>query len=212
MTDIPDTPDDFLIDDLLGGADAPDPLETAFMPAGRAVAASARRRFERIRQKQQLADVIPAPPAVGESIHVIGTGLYDFWTFVPQMLDWLGRADELYCSTWTLNRTNAVELMALIDADRIGSISFLTGLYFKRRESAVYAFLLDGIRARGGRYRAFRNHAKVLLMRNLDLGIHLTVEGSANLTANPRLEQYVITNDPALYAFHREWMEECLTK
>jgi hypothetical protein len=73
---------------------------------------------------------------------------------------------------------------------------------------AVYAMLLDGIRARGGRYRSFQNHAKVLLLSNAGTGVWISVEGSANLTSNPRLEQYVITNDQGLYDFHRGWMEE----
>jgi len=33
------------------------------------------------------------------------------------------------------------------------------------------------------------------------------MEGSANFTSNPRLENYIIVNDRALWDFHREWME-----
>jgi len=206
MTDEQDIDDhgvEYLIEDILGGETA-NTLETGHMPTGRSHRISARRRFERIRQKQSLLEVIPEPPAPGESIHVIGTGLYDFWTFVPQFIDWIGHAARLTCSTWTLNRPNAVEFFEIWDAGKIETADFLTGLYFKRRESAVYAFLLEGIRARGGRYRAFRNHAKVLLLENPDRNAWITVEGSANLTSNPRLEQYVVTNDRALYDFHRE--------
>jgi len=207
----------FLVEDLLGLTTGPaggaDALETEHMPAGRAHGRTpARRRYERIAQRQQLLDVIPAPPGPGESIHVIGTGLYDFWTFIPQFITWVGRAERLTCSTWTMSRPNVVELFELWDSGAIVTADVLTGLYFKRRESAVYAMIQSGIRARGGRYRAFRNHAKVLLIEAPAAGAWITVEGSANLTANPRLEQYVITNDRDLYAFHRSWTEEALTK
>lgn len=206
------TETDYLIDDILGVAGETDLLETDHMPAGRKhTRISPRRRFERVRQKESLLDIIPEPPGPGESIHIIGTGEYDFWTFVPQMIDWIGYAAHLTCSTWTLNRQNAIEFLELWDAGKIGMADFLTGLYFKRRETAVYTMLLEGIRARGGRYRAFRNHAKVLLLENPDRDAWITVEGSANLTANPRLEQYVMTNDRALYDFHRTWTEEALT-
>ena len=212
--DIPlDEETDYLIDDILGTGGPADPLETQHMPAaGVHRRPSPRRRFERIKQKQTLRDVIADPPSPGETIHVIGTGLYDFWTFVPQFIDWIGRAARLTCSTWTLSRPNAVELFEIWDAGRIGTADFLTGLYFKRRETAVYTMLLEGIRARGGRYRAFRNHAKVLLLENPERDAWITVEGSANLTGNPRLEQYTITNDRALYDFHRTWTEEAFTK
>ncbi|MBC7325051.1 MAG: hypothetical protein H5T99_07030, partial [Moorella sp. (in: Bacteria)] len=55
---------------------------------------------------------------------------------------------------------------------------------------------------------AFENHCKVLLIANAKKNAWITVEGSANLNANPRFEQYVIVNDKALWDFHREWMEE----
>lgn len=203
----------FLVDDILGIGQGAETLESEHMPEGKVHRRpSARRRFERIRQKETLRDVIASPPAPGESIHVIGTGLYDFWTFVPQFIDWIGRAERLTCSTWTASRPNVIELFEIWDAGRIGTVDFLTGLYFKRRESAVYAMLLGGIRKRGGRYKASRNHAKVLLLENPDRDAWIVVEGSANLTANPRLEQYVITNDRALYDFHRSWTEEVLTR
>ena len=201
---------DFLVDDILG--DGRDNLETDAMPAQRSIRLTPRRKFQRIQQRQALNEVIGEPPAVGESIHVLSAAKFDYWTWVPAMVDWLGRADELYCSTWTLSRQNAVEMFELWDTGKVqpGKVAFLTGLYFKRRETAVYSMLLAGIRERGGRYRAFLNHAKVLLLCNAAQRHYLTIEGSANLTSNPRVEQSVITNDQALYNFHRAWFEEML--
>jgi hypothetical protein len=215
MTDLDDSmSDSFLMDDILGldGSGGGDPLESDAIPAGRSMRISPRRRFERLRQRRHLADVIGEMPRPGESVHIIGDGASDFWTHVPGLLAWIGRTETLYCSTWTLSRPNAVEMFDLYDSGAVGAIAFLTGLYFKRRETAIYTMLLDGIRARGGRYRAFRNHAKVLLLDNPAADAWLTVEGSANLTANPRMEQYVITNDRSVYDFHRGWMEEMFAK
>ena len=198
--------------DVIRGQHA-DPLETDRMPDARALRMHARRRLERIAHGKALAAVIPEPPAAGETIHIVSNAKYDFWSWVPHIIDaWLGRADELYCSTWTLSRLNATDLFDLWDRGKIapGKVSFLTGLYFKRRETAVYTMLLDGLRRRGGRYRSFKNHAKVLLLSNARKNLWLTVEGSANLTSNPRLEQYTLTNARDLYRFHREWMEEML--
>jgi len=158
--------------------------------------------------------LVPEPPAAGEQLHVVSASKFDFWTWAPAMLDWLGTADALYCSTSTMSRPNAVELLELIDAGRVPgpAVHLFTGLYFKRRETAVYSLVLSGLRARGGTYRAFLNHAKVLLMANADAGQWLTVEGSANLTSNPRTEQYVVTNDRGLYDFHRGWMDEAAAR
>jgi hypothetical protein len=62
--------------------------------------------------------------------------------------------------------------------------------------------------SRGGRYKAFENHSKILLLASAARDTWITVEGSANLNANPRFEQYVLTNDRWLWEFHRGWMEE----
>ncbi len=156
--------------------------------------------------------MLASPPATGESVHVVSGAKFDFWTWVPVMLQWIGRSESLYCSTWTLSRANAVELFEVWDAGKIGLAHFLTGTYFKRRETAVYSLLLNGIRQRGGRYRAFQNHAKVLLLDAPAGGQWIVVEGSANLTSNPRTEQYVITSDRALWEFHRDWMEEAFCR
>ena len=204
--------DDFLIHDLLDDADTGDPLETDYMPDSRSLKMSAKRRFVRIHQRNGLLDVFDRLPPPGVSVHIVSGAKFDFWTFVPQIIEWIGRTEILYCSTWTLSRPNAVELFALADEGKIGTIALLTGLYFKRRETAVYAMLLDGIRTRNGRYRAMQNHSKVMLLSDPIQDVWLAIEGSANLTGNPRLEQYVVTNDRDLYEFHRGWMEECLTK
>jgi hypothetical protein len=200
---------DSLIDDILAG-DQADPLESAKIPEPRALRISARHRFARMEQRQRLREVVPEPPAPGESIHVTTGGKFELFTWIPEVLDWLGTADSLYVSTWTCSRPNAVELFQFADADRIGRIHFVSGLYFKRREGAVYAYLLDGIRRRGGTYRAFPNHSKILLLSNAAKGAFLTVEGSGNLTGNPQHEQETIINSRGVWEFHRGWFEEML--
>lgn len=150
-------------------------------------------------------------PKRGHQVHIISVAKFDYWTWVPVMIDWLGgRTDHLYCSTWALSRNNAQELFEQWDAGRIApqAVHVLTGTYFKRRETAVFTMLLAGITERRGRYRAFANHSKVTLLANAKRGDFITVEGSANLTGNPRAEQYVVTNDKALHDFHRQFMNE----
>ena len=207
-----DTPESHTFDFNVVGMLSADELETDAMPD----AARIRRRFKlkglnRL-QLKKVAKVLPEIPAAGESWHIISDGGYDFWKFVPYLVGLIGRADEFYGSTWTIARQNVVELLELYDKGLIKRISMLTGLYFKRRESAVYATLLNGLMTRGQRYKAFKNHAKIILLKGWAGKTcrknHITIEGSANFTANPRLEQFVITNDKLLYKFHRDWMEK----
>jgi len=160
-------------------------------------------------KKQKLSEVVKQLPKTNESFHIISNGDFDFFTFIPYLIcDLMGGCNEFYGSTWTLNRNNCVDMLNMFDDGKIKSIGFLTGIYFKRRESAVYARLLEGMQQRNQKYKCLETHAKVAIFEN---GIDfIVIEGSANFTANPRIEQYCVTNSIDLYNFHKNWIEECL--
>ena len=54
-------------------------------------------------------------------------------------------------------------------------------------------------------------HAKVVLMETSTGGAYV-VESSANLRSCASIEQITLTNDAALLAFHRYWINEILTE
>lgn len=197
--------DDFDILDYLGDDD----LETTEMPDSRVLRQKMKVTMQNRLKISEIAKVLPDLPDKGWAFHIVANGKYDFWSFVPHIQKLIGSMGlEFYASTWTMSRNNAVEMVKLFDEGKIGTINLLTGLYFKRRETAVYATILHAIRKRNQRYAAFKNHAKVLLLS--DGEDYIIVEGSANLTGNPRLEQYIISNQKGLYDFHAGWMMEML--
>jgi hypothetical protein len=164
-------------------------------------------------KREHLKEIMPHKPLPGAAYHIISNGTFDFWTYMPALVELLGGScQDFYGSTWTMNRNNVLSMLDLYDRGEIRSINVLTGTYFKRRESAVYATLLAGIQQRGQRFKCFENHAKIVLLSKPEAGDFISVEGSANFTANPRVEQYVITNDRNLFEFHRGWMEKYLNE
>jgi len=156
-------------------------------------------------REQTLAEILPELPQEDEYIHIISNGDYDYYNFVPLFVERLGTIDELWGSTWTMNRANVENLLAQYDAGKIRKIRIITGLFFKRRETAVYATLVEGLTKRGQKYVATENHAKVLLIKSGSK--HYVVEGSANWTANPRIEQNIVAQSKGLYDHHRSWMQ-----
>lgn len=160
-------------------------------------------------KKEKLEEFFTRLPEPGESIHMVSNGSFDYWNFCPTVIDLMRTpAAEFYGSTWTLNRANCVEMFELFDAGKIQKITMLTGIYLKRRETAIYTPMAEGLIQRKQRLLCFENHAKIMLISNGKEFI--VIEGSANFTANPRLEQNVISNDQDLYQFHRDWMEYLL--
>lgn len=208
----PDPKDLDLLDDESLGLDFLDQgdVETTRTITPRMIRADLKREAITMMKQEHLRDIMPQKPAPGTAYHLISNGKYDFWTWIPVLLGHLGYADEFYGSTWTLNRQACQELLQLFDQGKIRKIGFLTGLYFKRRETAVYAQLVTGLTERKQRYLCLENHAKVTLLMNRETRDYLVVEGSANYTANPRIEQYVILNDRTVYEHHRAWIEEAL--
>lgn len=171
----------------------------------------AKQRFLSMMKMETLSAVMNELPKPGECWHLISNGKFDFWTFVPVLVKLAGgKVDAMHASTWTLSRSNANEMLAMLKSRQIGAISLLTGEEFKSRETAVYGTLVEGLLKHNQKYLSCANHAKVLLLRNAATSTWLTVEGSANFTSNPRIENYVITNEQNVYEFHWSWIEEML--
>lgn len=212
MTEDPQDPGKVFPDLLtdLTGLGEDDPLESDRMPAPgmyKHKIAKYRQRF--IKKTDDLKRVITELPEPGYSYHYISAGAWDFYTVIPVFISLFpGPIDETYVTTWTMSRDNAYDILKNFDDGKIKKINLLTGIYFKRRETAVYSVLVNGLLKRKQRYVATKNHTKIILMRSeTDF---LICEGSANLTANPRVEQYVINNDQGLYEFHAAWMDDLL--
>ena len=203
----PLAPLDFALSAVLDPLDETE-LQSTKQPTPRTLRRAAREKFKSGLKRETLAELLPEKVQPGECVHVVSNGSFDYFCFIPLILGWIGHADVLYGSTWTLNRNNALDLLAFYDAGKIRKITLATGTYFVRRESAVAATAIEGIRARGQRFKSWENHAKVILMSNEATGDYYAAEGSANWTANPRSEQNLIVNDRAVYDFHRAWMEE----
>lgn len=39
---------------------------------------------------------------------------------------------------------------------------------------------------------------------------YIVIQGSANFTSNPRIEQFSINNNKILFDFHKNWMDEII--
>jgi len=181
-------------------------IETTKSIAPQQFRAFHKRRLQAEMKEKRVENIIGELPKPGESIHMVSGGRFDYWNFVPVILRMNGDiAACAYFSTWTLNRQCVTELLDLFDSEKIKSIRFLTGLYFKRRETSVYAQLATGLLKRKQQLRALENHAKIIL---LDMAPNYYVmEGSANFTSNPRIEQNCLTNDESLFRFHQGWFD-----
>jgi hypothetical protein len=160
-------------------------------------------------KKEKANEVLTELPKPGECHFIVSNGSFDYFNLIPIAVDLLGGGiSDFYFSTWTMNLSNTRELLQMFDKGKIKTINALVGLYFKKRESSVFNELYEGLKSRGQKIFSNENHSKVTLMTN---GIDfITICGSANFTANPRIEQFTIHNSKMLFDFNKKWMDEII--
>jgi len=195
-------------------------LETARQlrhPAIHARRAS-KRHFINGLKKEALTVLVPELPSPDTDLYIIGNGsgaekkwvaggiepeAFDFGTFIPHIVERLGNGCVAYVATWTMNRNHALSMIDMLSNGRLAQLTVFTDPYFRRREASVAAELVLGLAQfpERGRFLAFKNHVKVICIANADRTRFCTVTGSANLSAQPRCEQYILTTAPDVYEF-----------
>jgi hypothetical protein len=186
----------------------------------------AQRRFVNGLKKQALRVLVPTLPPPDTDLHIVANGAGaerrwkpggidqetpDFGTFALYLAELLGPGSLAYISTWTMNRNHCLSLVEMLDTGAIARLVMFTDPYFRRREAAVAAELVTGIaRHPGSRFLAFKNHAKVIALVSADGQQTVTVTGSANLSAQPRTENYVLTTAPDVFEFYRDQFFEAM--
>ena len=168
-------------------------------------------------KKQALTELIKELPPPDTDLYIISNGsggtfkqagdplIFEFGHFIPVLVGMLGgRGCIAYVSTWTMARQHALNMLQMVDTGEIAHLAVMTDAYFLRRESAIANQLVTGLQARGQRFIAFKNHTKALTISNAEGTRFVTVTGSANLSSQPRAENFNLTTDPGLHAFLRD--------
>ena len=184
-----------------------DPLPTALIKVQR------ERQFVADMGRKTLNALIGELPDENTDIYILSNGngaerfdgsdlgTFDFGTFIPYLAEMVG-ATDLYISTWTMNMRGADTIANLLDTGTISKLTVVTDPYFNRREKDISARLLLAMGDNdAANYVAFRNHAKIICAGNPQTGRYATISGSANLSSQPRVEQFILSASPDVYRF-----------
>lgn len=189
-----------------------DSIETTELPKDnlRLTLSQRKKQFRKIKQTSDaLSHLLPLPKKE-EAVYMVSNARFDFYDFIPALIQIKNKkVTHLIGSTWIINRTNICGLFELFDSNKIAKIDFLTGIYFKRRESSNYATFVEGMQERGQRLKAALNHSKFFCLQFED-GECYTMQSSANFTENGNIETHVLENSADLFEFHKDWINEIL--
>jgi len=177
-------------------------------------------RFEAKAKRRELINLIRVAnaakhldhlPGPGCAIHAIMKGNYSYADLIPAVLTLAApaRLDYLAATTLGFSQKAALQLIDLIDSGHVRTLDFVCADFFAKADPEICQFTREELTRRGSRFAAARCHAKIILL-GLDDGTRYVSESSANIRACRSIEQFALTNDPELYEFHREWIDELM--
>ena len=164
-----------------------------------------RQKYVRAGNADTLAALLPTAP--DEVTHAITPGDFIFCDLLTTVCR-TRKPLALHIATLSMSKANVDSLTAELTAGNVGSIAILISNFFEKTNVAIFEHLTKA----AADHPAFtvaveRTHAKIALFQ-FGKNDRLTIETSANLRSSQNIEQITAIADPALYAFHRQWLDE----
>ncbi len=177
------------------------------IPAPTVVKATAK-RLAMLYEAEGVLHHLPGP---GEALHAIMTGRYDLMHLLVVLIDRVGPVKLLRVATLSYNGRNLAEMVRLLDAGKVESITLLCSSFFRDHNKKLWETTLEEFRNRGSRSAASRSHCKVVTLETT-AGDKYALEGSPNLRSNSNWEQFALYHDHALADWHARWIDELVNK
>jgi hypothetical protein len=148
-------------------------------------------------------------PKDGHSIHILLSGNFDGYAFIPAILRLADPTtiSELYIATLSFNHTTAGRLVELLDTGKVGRLWFVCSHYFQKTNSEIYAPFATALQTRGQHLKATRNHAKLMAFK-MSNGKCYTIEGSMNLRGCRCIENCCITASDDVFTFYAGYVRK----
>ncbi|MBS1684780.1 MAG: hypothetical protein JSS76_08500 [Bacteroidetes bacterium] len=149
----------------------------------------------RLEMAVQLGDLVP-----GHSIHYMTEARWHLHDLLVYCLGQTGPAD-LYLCMYAVKEYQANMIASMKSRGLIRELHVLLDY----RSGVNHADALQILRANADSIGAIRTHAKLVVLRNDQMGVVIT--GSANLTANTRSDAGVITCDTTVANYRIEYIK-----
>lgn len=164
-----------------------------------------RHHMRRANAEATLAEILPARFTEGDTWHVASRGDIDALSYVRHALAGTTHLDHLLMSTWCIAKNDLTEIAGWLDSGRIEQFDLYAGEIFPGSYGDEYEQMMAMCDTYGARLIVAKNHSKITLACNTGENYYLTVESSANVNTNPRIEQSAIHCGRDLHAFYLEF-------
>ena len=142
----------------------------------------------------------------GHSYHFITAGDVDSLSFLKLAMVHCGHIQHMLASTWCMAAEDVLQFDQWLSDGVIDKVDFYVGEIFPGSYRVEYGMLKKIIeKHQCGRIAVFRNHSKIYAVHSDKY--KFAIETSANINANPRTEQDVITVCDEIYNFYKSYFD-----
>ena len=112
--------------------------------------------------------------------------------------------ERVIISSWVIAAEDVLQLAQWVDEGRIDTMDIYVGDVFPGQYKVEYGMLKDLYNKHPdlGRLVSFKNHSKIVAIKNESEDFWYCACSSANINTNPRTEQGVVCLDKSLYRFY----------
>lgn len=159
----------------------------------------------RVMSEANLDDALDWHMEEGCAYHVISYGDVDSLTYLRHIVK-QQKLDYVMLTTWCMAKSDAEEMRSWVERGMVKRFDFYVGEIFKSGYRGCLD-VLDAICGKtGGRVARIRNHSK--LMAFFGERFSGTIESSANVDTNPRIEQTCITINRDIAVFYKDFFDQ----
>ena len=160
------------------------------------------KRFNIFSGKAALSDQVGDLPNCEECIKILSFGGFSSASLIAFVAE-KTRIRRLLVSTFRVGKKEIQMLNALHSAGRLEKAEFVVFSLMQESDDHGYFQLLQAVCSKNGwSVKTLKNHSKVILL-DTDDGFFVC-ETSSNLNENPKIEQFSIEQDEALFEFYRQ--------
>lgn len=179
-------------------------LERTALGQAQSLRRAHRVQTRRIKNDADMARLLPATIAQGDSWHVLSTGDLDVLSFLRHLLAGVDYFASVLVTTWRINRDDLEQIQAWLDAGRIETFHLIIDQRFGRLAPDEYKLAQTIAADYGGSVTCCLNHSKITLCDAPHADQWLVVESSANVNTNHRFEQTAVHNSRELHNFYQQ--------
>lgn len=145
-------------------------------------------------------------PKINEQYRIITQQSFNGFSILLWLLE-KDEYEEIYLTTFSLDEKTAIALVDLVNATPNVKYTLIITSLLKYDRKGRFNKLINCAKFNNNFtfIEAF-NHTKIIMAKSKTN--YFVIEGSGNLSANARIEQYLFENSKETYQFHKSWMDD----